>query len=86
MSETTQVPMDCCQSCGMPFDEGHTELRSPEDPQYCVYCFANGQFTMPDATAADMVNIGVPLLAPVMGDDGARQYLERFIPTLARWH
>jgi len=76
---------ECCQSCGMPFDEGHADLRSQEDARYCVHCFADGGFTMPDATVADMVQIGVPHLAVKIGEDAARAYLTGFIPTLERW-
>ena len=78
-------PAECCQSCGMPFDDGHEDLRSKEDARYCVNCFADGQFTMPDATVADMVEIGVPHVAHKIGGSAAREYLQGFIPTLDRW-
>jgi len=85
MTNPDNSQTDCCQSCGVPFDEGHAQMRSPEDGQYCIYCFADGQFTMPEATVADMVEIGVPHAAAKMGEAAARQHLEAFIPTLARW-
>jgi len=79
------APVGCCQSCGMPFDDGHEDLRSPEDARYCVHCFADDKFTMPEATVADMVEIGVPHAAAKVGEEAARKYLEDFIPTLNRW-
>jgi len=89
MSETSETIFDeaedCCQSCSLPFNDEHTDMRSPENPKYCIYCYADGGFTMPNATADDMVAIGVPLLAPRMGEDAARQYLQALIPTLERW-
>jgi len=79
------APAEYCQSCGMPFDDGHEDLRSLEDPRYCVHCFVDGRFMMPDATVADMVEIGVPHVAAKIGEEAARKYLEDFIPQLDRW-
>ena len=78
-----------CQSCGLPFDAGHDGLRANEadgtPSPYCTYCYKDGAFTMPDATAQDMIDIGVPHLAFKTGEDAARRQLSQFVPTLARW-
>ena len=78
-----------CQSCGMPFDEGHKELIAKEkdgsDSIYCTYCYKDGAFLNPDATVADMVEMGVPHLARKIGEEAAREQLAAFIPTLKRW-
>ena len=78
-----------CQSCGMPFDEGHIELIAKEpdgsNSIYCTYCYEDGKLLQPDATINDMVEIGVPHLARKIGEGAAREQLSRFVPTLARW-
>jgi len=78
-----------CQSCGMPFDEGHVEFiaKEPDGSEsiYCSYCYKDGKFLEPNATISDMVEIGVPHLARKIGEQAAREQLSRFIPTLVRW-
>ena len=80
---------ECCQSCALPFDEGHRELRAQEldatDSPYCVYCYQDGHFVAPDATVAEMVEIGVPHLASKIGEAAARAQLRALVPTLRRW-
>ena len=81
--------VDCCQSCGMPFDEGHRELIAKEsdgsDSIYCSYCYEAGKFLQPDITISEIVEIGVPHLAYKIGERAAREQLSKFVPTLARW-
>lgn len=81
--------MTFCQSCGMPFDVAHQELVAKEkdgrDSAYCTYCYQNGEFLNLDATAEDMVEMGVPHLARKIGEQAAREQLTQFLPTLARW-
>ena len=78
-----------CQSCGMPFDEGHRKFVAKEadgsDSAYCTYCYKDGVFLDPDATMEDMVEMGVPYLAAKIGEQAARAQLSEFVPTLARW-
>jgi len=78
-----------CQSCGMPFDEGHVELIAKEpdgsDSIYCTFCYKDGKFLQPNITISETVEIGVPHLAHKIGEQAAREQLSRFIPTLARW-
>ncbi len=78
-----------CQSCGMPFDNAHEELIAKEKDGscslYCTYCYKDGEFLNPDATAQDMVEMGVPHLAYKIGEQAAREQLSAFVPTLKRW-
>jgi len=80
---------DICQSCAVPFDEGHAMLRAREPDgtpsPYCVYCYADGAFIDPQATAQDMIEIGVPHRASKVGETQARAELSALVPTLARW-
>ncbi|MCL2351296.1 MAG: zinc ribbon domain-containing protein [Firmicutes bacterium] len=78
-----------CQSCGMPFDEDHSKFIAKEadgsDSVYCAYCYKDGAFLEPDASAEDMIGMGVPYLAHKIGEKAAREQLSAFVPTLARW-
>jgi len=78
-----------CQSCGLPFDEGHKQFIAKEkdgsDSIYCIFCYQDGTFLEPNATIADMVEMGLPHLARKIGEQAAREQLSHFIPTLARW-
>jgi len=73
----------------MPFDEDHREFIAKEadgsGSVYCTYCYKDGAFLEPDATARDMVEMGVPYLAHKIGEQAAREQLSKFVPTLARW-
>jgi len=81
--------MKFCQSCGMPFDDAHMEFIAKEkdgsDSIYCTYCYQDGEFLQPDATAQDMIDMAFPHLARKIGEKAAKKQLEEFIPTLARW-
>ncbi len=78
-----------CQSCGMPFDSAHSDLIAKEKDgsasPYCAYCYKDGEFLAPDATVADMVEMGVPHLAAKVGEQAARRQLSALVPTLSRW-
>jgi len=88
MSQTEQMasPIQCCQSCGVPFNEGHADLRSTENPEYCILCFKDGAFTMPDATVETMVEISLPHVKADMDEAAKRAYLHGFISSLTRWN
>jgi len=87
MSKTDEMasPIQCCQSCGVPFNEGHADLISKERPEYCVLCFKDGAFTMPDATVADMVEISLPHVKMGLDEAATRAYLTDFTSKLSRW-
>lgn len=78
-----------CQSCGMPLERdehrGGTELSGERSKKYCSHCYLNGEFTLPDLTAAQMqqrvqqklVEFGFPRFLTGL--------FTRNIPKLERW-
>ena len=79
-----------CQSCAMPFDEGHKKFiakeRDGSDSVYCTYCYENGTFIDPKATISDMVEMALPHLTRKIGNEGvARKQLTDTISGLLRW-
>lgn len=82
---------DCCQSCGMLFDEARPERigkeKNGQDAPYCIFCYQDGVFTQPDITLFAMVD---QCSAQVMSQDNlneeeARAQLFKVLPRLARW-
>ncbi len=80
-----------CQSCGMPLSEEFGNLGTNADgspvSEYCVFCFAGGDFTNPAQTLEEMIqssieNMTNDLQMPV---EQARALANSFIPTLRRW-
>ncbi len=84
-----QTPPPRCQSCGLPFDADHKAFIAQEkdgsDSVYCTYCYQGGEFLDPNATVADMVEMGVLHLARKIGEAAARKQLNLLVPSLARW-
>ena len=87
--DESMTELKFCQSCGMPFDDAHKKYIAKEkdgsDSIYCTYCYQDGEFTDPNASTQDMIEMAVPYLAQKIGEDAARKQMETFIPTLARW-
>ena len=80
-----------CQSCGMPFDENHAKFIAKEkdgsNSIYCTCCYKDGEFTDPNATMEDMVEIAVPHFARKIGDEAAaRKYMTEVVSGLSRWN
>ena len=80
-----------CQSCGMPMgktDELYgLEQDGSKNPDYCKYCYGNGDFTF-QGSLAEMIEICVqPMVEahPEMTADKAREMMRQFMPTLKRW-
>ena len=80
-----------CQSCGMPISPEFGNLGTNADgspqPEYCRFCFANGGFTNPHQTLAEMIaasieNMTTDLRMPL---EQATALAHSFIPTLKRW-
>ena len=79
-----------CQSCSMPMDNPEcfgTDERGLKVDYYCCHCFYNGEFTNPDITLEEMIDLAVSIMAEnvKMSEKQARQISESFIPTLNRW-
>jgi hypothetical protein len=78
-----------CQSCGMPLhrDEkgGGTNADGSKSVMFCSHCFADGRFSLPDLTAAQMQE-RVRGKLKEMGFPGFMAGLfTRRIPKLERW-
>lgn len=80
-----------CQSCGMPLSKPEdygTESDSSKCEKYCSYCYQNGEFTEPDMTLEEMIEIsakGWSEQDPDISLKQAKKQLEQFIPHLERW-
>lgn len=78
-----------CQSCGMPMKRdangGGTEADGTRSVKFCSHCYADGRFTQPDITCAQMqervrdkmVGMGFPKFLT--------GFFTRRIPKLGRW-
>ena len=78
-----------CQSCGMPMlkpgDFG-TENTGIHSNEYCHYCYADGCFTTPRMTMADMLDVCVDAMARQgMPKAEARKLMIDVLPRLKRW-
>ena len=80
-----------CQSCGMPLSEEFANLGTNADgsaaSEYCIFCFAEGDFTNPEQTLSEMIqssikNMTADLNMPV---EQAAELANSFIPKLRRW-
>jgi hypothetical protein len=86
--QDNETDMKLCQSCGMPLSAdlyGSNSDGSPND-EYCKYCYVDGNFTMPEATMSEMIEICVPFMVEQgMTEEDACKMMEELLPTLKRW-
>jgi hypothetical protein len=63
-----------------------TNRDGGRNTDYCVHCFVNGKFTMPDITLEQMIE-HLALLAPRFGmdEEEARAMAKKSLPGLKRW-
>lgn len=80
-----------CQSCGMPLAAEFKNLGTNADGsamgEYCIMCFRDGKFTMPDLTIEGMIRLSIDnmtneLKMPV---EQATKLANEVIPNLRRW-
>ncbi|WP_238900496.1 zinc ribbon domain-containing protein [Clostridium sp. YIM B02500] len=87
MIRMTEVPM--CQSCGLPFNEEHAHFIAKEQDGcasiYCTNCYKDGKFIDPNMSMKEMVELIVPVLGKVIGEEEARKEMTTLLPTLKRW-
>lgn len=96
-STTKEVPtmeqyknMKFCQSCGMPLAPDTalgTEADGSPSPDYCSYCYKDGQFAG-EMTMEEMIDFCAPMMAqatPGMTQDQAKARMHQFFPMLKRW-
>lgn len=79
-----------CQSCGMPMtkpEEFGTSAGGWRQNGYCAHCYKDGEFTWPDATLGQMIDICVKYMVEGagMGEAEARALMERTLPHMKRW-
>lgn len=80
-----------CQSCGMPLGEEKelygTQADGTINPDYCIYCYRNGDFTA-DITLEEMINSCIPFMLqahPELAPAKARAMMAAVLPQLKRW-
>ncbi len=79
-----------CQSCGMPLEKPGdfgTLADGSQSPEYCRFCFQNGEFTVPDLSMEGMIYKCVSIMAGrgIMPESQARAVMNEVIPNLKRW-
>ncbi|MGI6005777.1 MAG: zinc ribbon domain-containing protein [Christensenellales bacterium] len=78
-----------CQSCAMPMtDEFYaTEKDGSKSPDYCQYCYSDGEFTA-QMSMQEMLEFCIaPMVQhnPGLTEDEARSIMAEALPTLKRW-
>jgi len=80
-----------CQSCGMPVNQQEllgTEADGSKNQKYCMYCYKDGQFTTPDATLEQMIQISAKGWSdqdPTVSFEQAKDQMAQILPNLERW-
>jgi hypothetical protein len=85
----SDVPdMEICQSCAMPltYEFYGTNADGTLNIEYCKYCYADGQFTAPNLTREEMIEICIPFMVERgMPEGNARILLEDALSKVKRW-
>jgi hypothetical protein len=80
-----------CQSCAMPLTEPEhfgTEADGSRSEKYCAHCYEDGQFTLPDATLEEMIEISAREWSDQdrsISFEQAKSRMTRTLPALERW-
>ena len=78
-----------CQSCGMPLSKdekgGGTEADGSISSEYCSHCYVSGQFTQPDITVDQMVELVRGKLKEMHLPGFLAKAFTKDIPKLKRW-
>ena len=80
-----------CQSCAMPIAKLEfrgTEKDGSKSQKYCLYCYKNGQFILPNCGMEEMVEISAKGWSdqdPNMSYAQAEAFLKQCLPQLERW-
>lgn len=78
-----------CQCCGTPFSvpnmENGTDADGTQNPQYCKWCYDEGEFTY--KTMDDVIETSAPYLVQATGMslDEAVSFMGALLPTLGHW-
>lgn len=79
-----------CQSCGMPMgsiDCFGTNADKTQNEDYCCHCFYDGEFTNPNITLEEMIDLAASIMADKLKipEEQTREIAQSSIPTLKRW-
>ncbi|MBQ9004694.1 MAG: helix-turn-helix domain-containing protein [Eggerthellaceae bacterium] len=78
-----------CQCCGAPFDVPNmpfgTNADGTENPDYCMWCYKDGEFT--GQGLDEIIERNVPYLVQATGysEEEAVSFMGVLLPTLKRW-
>jgi uncharacterized membrane protein len=88
MNAKNESMQTICQSCAMPMTDNKlrgTEKDGSLNKEFCAYCYANGQFTVPNMTIDEMkVMLTKIMKEQNMHDDVIKMTLQS-LPQLNRW-
>lgn len=82
------VVLGTCQSCGIGIHKLGSEADGTPNKDYCLKCYRNGEFTLPDATIEQMVRISAQTMmdnVPDLKPEEALERMQEVLPTLKRW-
>ena len=77
-----------CQSCSMPLEHKNdlgTNADGSLNHEYCQYCYQNGQFTEPEMTMEEMIEITVRIMEEKRMSSELIEQTKEYIPMLKRW-
>lgn len=83
-----KADLKLCQSCGMPMESEEmfgTNADSSLNPDYCKYCYANGEFTSKVSMEEFIEQCSQFAAAGGMTNEEMKEYCEKLFPTLKRW-
>ncbi len=87
---TTEMKGPFCQSCAMPLtkpEDFGTESYGIRNNDYCVYCYKDSAFTMPNITMEQMRDFCIDKMdeMKVMPREQASALMHEVMPKLKRW-
>ncbi len=80
-----------CQSCGMPIGDEQandgTAADGSSEKTFCVFCYKDGDFTRPDLTLEQMIQLSIEHMTRElrMPEERAEELARSVIPSLGRW-
>lgn len=80
-----------CQSCALPLSLPElfgNEADGSKSEKYCVYCYKDGAYTLPNATLEEMVEVSAKGWSdqdPNITYAQAEAFLKKCLPPLERW-
>jgi hypothetical protein len=81
-----------CQSCAMPLEKAEdfgTEKDGSKSSEYCHYCYQNGEWTDPDMTIDQAIQMGHEAIDKMSGSKLKKKMMKvgcgMMMPKLKRW-